>query len=175
MKEARAEAVFASAASVIAPNAKLIGELDPPPTPDHQRVQGISPDRHLDQLRPEHSGDLPARCCLCREDPRRFQAKRPASRESTTYDLVINLKTANALGLTIPLTLQAQADEVIELGVGSSSGPLALRGRGRRRRAREAGAQGKLASPTAAARTLRKDREPALIVGRIGWPQCTSG
>jgi putative ABC transport system substrate-binding protein len=61
---------------------------------------------------PKESFERAADCCA-----RIFQGARPADipfEQPTRYPFVINLKTAKAIGLEVPATLVALADEVIE-------------------------------------------------------------
>ena len=61
---------------------------------------------------PKESFDRAADCCA-----RIFKGVRPADipfELPTRYTLVINLKTAKAVGIDVPPTLAALADEVVE-------------------------------------------------------------
>jgi len=81
--------------------------LDVPPFP----VGGV---RWLLSYGPKLREHLPARGGTSRHGPQWQKAAEMPVEQPTSFELVINLKTAKALGLTIPQSLLLRADKVIE-------------------------------------------------------------
>ena len=63
---------------------------------------------------PSWTGFIPRAVALADRILRGEKPGEPPVEQPSQYDLVVNLKTAQALGLTVPASLLAQADEVIE-------------------------------------------------------------
>ena len=59
-------------------------------------------------------GQFSSRSHTRRQDPERREARRAPFEQPTRYYFVINLKACKTLGLSIPPTLQVQADDVIQ-------------------------------------------------------------
>jgi len=110
----RAGAVLVEASAMLAAQRTRIADLAEESSGDDRLVEGDGRGRVSSVLQSKHHGAVPA-CRILRA--RILSGAKPADlpvEQPTTFEFVINLKTAKALGLTIPPPLVLRADQVIE-------------------------------------------------------------
>jgi len=80
----------------------------------HVPLRRVRPRRRLDVLRSELSHPASSRGELVRQDPQGREAGRLPIERPMKYELLVNVRTAKALGLPIPATILLQADQTLE-------------------------------------------------------------
>ena len=116
---------FAKAGSdsaiAVAPHALPLGSRQPdyaacgrPPLAGNLRRPAFHAQRRADVLRHQHAQPAAPRRGVCGSHPEGAKPAQLPIQLPTRYDMVIDTKTAKALGLTVPPSLLARADELIE-------------------------------------------------------------
>ena len=108
----RAEALLVMGGPVLFSHRTQIADLAAKNRPGDIRKDRICGCWWPHVLRREHYGLISACRYLCRQDLERHEARRPTGRAANQFELVINLKTAKQIGLTIPPNVLARADRV---------------------------------------------------------------